>query len=227
MKTLFERLQMICRDQGKRDRQVDVARLTGLSPGRIKQISDAGFAANIGADVLLRLNKMGYSSVWVVEEKGSMKEDGPVADTHETLEDAPSIRPNRRIPLVGEVKAGMDGYLDELQYPVGHGDGFVVWPTADMHAYALRVRGDSMHPRYRAGEFVIVEPSGEAPTGEDVVVIFNDGRKMLKVLNWIRDDEIQLLSINDGFAPLTVLKKDIRAIHYAAGRAPRTALLKE
>jgi phage repressor protein C with HTH and peptisase S24 domain len=84
-----------------------------------------------------------------------------------------------------------------------------------------------MHPRYRAGEFVIVEPSKEPPLGEDVVVIFNDGRKMLKVLNWIRDGEVQLLSINNGFAPLTISVLDISAMHYAAGRAPRSALRQE
>lgn len=142
------------------------------------------------------------------------------------VEPAMDLKPMRAVPVVGEVKGGEDGYLEELEYPVGHGDGTIEWPTSDQHSYALRVRGDSMFPRYRAGEFVVVEPSIEAPLGEDVVVCLNDGRKMLKVLNWIRDGEVQLLSINNGFAPLTIVDREIRSIHYAAGRAPRSAIKK-
>lgn len=133
----------------------------------------------------------------------------------------------KKVPVVGEVKGGADGYLEEMQYPVGHGDGHVDWPTRDNHAYALRVRGDSMHPRYRAGEFVIVEPSVEATVGEDVIVCCKDGRKMLKVLNWIRDGEAQFLSINNGYGPLTVELTEIDTIHRAAGRAPRSCLKQE
>jgi hypothetical protein len=33
-------------------------------------------------------------------------------------DDGLPLRDHRRIPLVGEVKGGADGYLEELQYPV-------------------------------------------------------------------------------------------------------------
>lgn len=131
-----------------------------------------------------------------------------------------------QLPLVGEVKAGPDGYLEELQYPVGHGEGTVEYPTSDPNAYALRVRGDSMHPRYRAGEFVIVEPSIEPQEGDDVVVLCVNTRKMLKQLNWRRGDEVQLTSINNGYAPITLQRKEITSIQLVAGRARRDALRK-
>ncbi len=130
----------------------------------------------------------------------------------------------RKIPVVGEVKGGDDGYLEELEYPVGHGEGFVLYPTNDPNAYAVRVRGDSMHPRYRAGEFVIVEPNIEPQEGDDVVVACTNGKKMLKQLNWRRDGEIQLLSINNGYGPLTVYEHEIQTIQLVAGRARRNAL---
>lgn len=135
-------------------------------------------------------------------------------------------KPMAGLPLVGEVKGGEDGYLEELQYPVGHGEGVIEYPTSDPHAYALRVRGDSMFPRYRAGEFVIVEPSIEPQTGDDVVVLCTNGRKLLKVMNWKRDGEIQLLSINNGYAPLTLPLCEVQSIQLAAGRARRSALKK-
>lgn len=142
------------------------------------------------------------------------------------VEPAPQMRPRKGVPVVGEVKGGDDGYLDELQYPVGHGDGTVDYPTADPYAYALRVRGDSMHPRYRAGEFIVVEPSIEAMPGDDVVVALHDGRKLLKELNWERDGEVQLLSVNNHFGPLTLPRADIQFIQLVAGRVRRSAINK-
>lgn len=142
------------------------------------------------------------------------------------VEAAPQMRPRKGIPVVGEVKGGDDGYLDEMQYPVGHGEGTVDYPTADPNAYALRVRGDSMHPRYRAGEFIVVEPSIEAQPGDDVVVALRDGRKLLKELNWKRDGEVQLLSVNNHFGPLTLQDSEIQFIQLVAGRVRRSAMNK-
>lgn len=131
------------------------------------------------------------------------------------------------VPLVGEVMGGSDGYLDEFGYPVGSGEGSVEYPTKDENAYALRVRGDSMHPRYRAGEFVIIEPNIEPQEGDDVVVICANGQKMLKQLNWRRGDEVQFLSINNGYGPMTLKKTEITRIQLVAGRARSSALRKD
>lgn len=139
--------------------------------------------------------------------------------------DAPALAPTRRIPVVGHVKAGPDGYLEEMQYPVGHGEGYVDYWVKDPEAYAVRVKGDSMHPRYRAGEFIVVTPGIEAQPGRDVVVKLLDGRKLLKQLNWVRGDEIQLLSINNGYAPMTISKDEIEGIQRVAGSVPPDAFL--
>lgn len=142
------------------------------------------------------------------------------------VEPAPTLKESRRVPVVGEVKGGDDGYLDELQYPVGHGDGYVDYPVTDPQAYALRVRGDSMYPRYKAGEFIVVEPSLEAQPGDDVVVSLKDGRKLLKELNWVRDGEVQLLSSNNHFGPMTIQLEDVLYIQLVSGRARRSSFHK-
>jgi phage repressor protein C with HTH and peptisase S24 domain len=139
------------------------------------------------------------------------------------VEEAPVLKQNRLVPVVGEVKGGDDGFLEELQYPVGHGEGSVDYPTSDSLAYALRVRGDSMHPRYRAGEFIVVTPSIVAQPSDDVVVALKDGRKLLKVLNWIQDGEIQLLSVNNHFGPLTLQLAEVEFVHLVDGRVRRSA----
>lgn len=145
------------------------------------------------------------------------------SDVQSNVEDAPALKENRLVPVVGEVKGGDDGFLEELQYPVGHGEGSVDYPTSDSSAYALRVRGDSMHPRYRAGEFIVVTPSITAQPSDDVVVALKDGRKLLKVLNWIQDEEIQLLSVNNHFGPLTLQLSEVEFVHLVDGRVRRSA----
>lgn len=163
------------------------------------------------------------SATWLATGTGAMELTSH-APADSELDDEVAVKKMALLPLVGEVQGGDDGYLEELQYPVGHGEGFVEYPTNDPNAYALRVRGDSMHPRYRAGEFVIVEPNIEPQQGDDVVVRCTNGRKMLKQLNWQRDGEVQLLSINNGYAPITLQNSEVVSIQLASGRARRSAL---
>lgn len=126
----------------------------------------------------------------------------------------------QRVPVVGNVQAGPNGYLEELEYPPGFGDGHVEYPARDENAYALRVRGDSMRPRIRAGEFLIVEPNHSVNPGDDVVIICKDGRKMVKELMFIRGAEVSLLSINSDFTSFTLPLEDITAMHYVAAIIP-------
>lgn len=192
----------------------------GLTEGRVSQLLDPNqsfgerSARNIASELRLgdRYFEEGFAT-------------GSASDLLASeVGDAVPIKTIKRIPVVGDVKGGDEGYLEELEHPVGFGDGYVEYPTEDPNAYAVRVRGDSMHPRYRAGEFVIVEPNIAAQEGDDVVVLCANGRKMLKQLNWRRDGEIQLLSVNNGYAPLTLTSADISSIQLVAGRVRRSGL---
>lgn len=149
----------------------------------------------------------------------------PLAPSPENVAPAPSLRPAGRIPVVGHVKGGDDGYLEEMQFPVGTGEGFVEYWTRDSSAFALRVKGDSMHPRYRAGEFVVVTPHQEAQPGQDVVVKLTNGKKLLKQLNWLRNGEVQLLSINNHYGPMTLSLSEVESIQRVAGSVPSDAFI--
>lgn len=129
------------------------------------------------------------------------------------------------VPVVGLAVANPieDGYFDDQQFPVGAGDGYIRWPTKDPNAYAVQVRGDSMSPRIRHGEYVVVEPNTTAPPGEDVLVRAKNGRKMVKRLLYQRGNEVSLGSINERHATLTMSLEEIESIHFVGGIAPRTA----
>jgi len=142
------------------------------------------------------------------------------------LEAAPNLRRFKNVPIVGIVEGGADGYLEDLGMPTGYGDGAVEYPAKDRNTYALRVRGESMRPRIKSGEFIVVEPNATPNPGDDVVVICHDGRKMVKELLYTRDGEVTLGSINSGFSPFSLPLKDIQDIHYVAAIIPRGAFYK-
>lgn len=188
--------------------QASFAKAAGLTEGRVSQLLDPNqsfgerSAKNIASE--LRLGDRYF-------EEGF----GLSATLHvqSNVEPALELKKSRRVPITGSVRGGDDGYLVQDTVP----DGWVEYWTGDPNAYALRIKGDSMHPRYRAGEFVVITPSIEAQPGRDVVVKLHNGKCLLKELNWIRGDEIQLLSINNGYAPMTIPKEEVECICRVAG----------
>lgn len=144
----------------------------------------------------------------------------------EQVELAPPLRTFRDVPIVGTVQGGDNGFFTELEYPVGHGDGNITYPAKDGATYALRVKGDSMRPRIKNGEFIVIEPHHEPQPGDDVVVCLHDGRKLVKELLYTRDGEVTLGSINNGHGNLTFTLAEIEKIHYVAAIVPRGAFYK-
>lgn len=138
----------------------------------------------------------------------------------------PISQPFKQVPVVGHVKGGDNGYLEELGYPAGDGDGHVEYPARDKNAYALRVKGDSMRPRIRSGEFVIVEPNHQPSPGDDVVVSTLDGRRLLKEFLFERNGDVTLGSINQEIGPITIARTDITKFHYVAAIVPSGAFYK-
>lgn len=188
--------------------QASFAKAAGLTEGRVSQLLDPNqsfgerSARNIASELRLgdRYFEEGFGFATALQMQSN-------------VEPALELKKSRRVPITGSVRGGDDGYLVQDVVP----DGWVEYWTGDPNAYALRIRGDSMHPRYRAGEFVVVTPSIEAQPGRDVVVKLHDGKCLLKELNWIRGDEIQLLSINNGYAPMTIPKEEVECICRVAG----------
>lgn len=155
-------------------------------------------------------------------EAGCGKPSGWMDTSHELsdLVPAPPLGGMTRVPIMGIV-FGKDGLVDVADITPGTGEPLEVveFPTPDAKAYALRVRGDWAHPRYRAGEVLVVEPSVEPREGDDVLVTLLDGHKLLKQLNWIRNGDIQLLELTGGYAPTTLQLSEVSKIELIGGRA--------
>ncbi|EAB4204761.1 helix-turn-helix domain-containing protein [Salmonella enterica] len=137
-----------------------------------------------------------------------------------------SIEPTRvgtlrftEVPIIGGAQLGNGGHWTNMQYPVGFGDGYINWPTRDPDAYALRCTGDSMKPRIKDGEYVVIEPNHQFLPGDEVLVVTKDERAMVKTFLYERDGEVMVMSINEEHLPIRFSLSEIESIHYVAGIA--------
>ncbi|NAO25921.1 helix-turn-helix transcriptional regulator [Pseudomonas syringae pv. dysoxyli] len=120
------------------------------------------------------------------------------------------------VPVVGKAMLGTDGYFDALDYPPGHGDGYIDIVSTDPHAYGLKVVGSSMHPRIKSGEFVLIEPNHPYQAGDEVLVRTKDGRAMVKEFIYCRNGQFRFDSISDGYPPVFLDEDAVEHIHYVA-----------
>jgi repressor LexA len=85
------------------------------------------------------------------------------------------------VPVINRVAAGYPTDFDDLTYPARVACEFVACPgLADKHAFAARVHGDGMTPKYRPGDIVIFSPAAAARDGDDCFVRFDDGQTAFK-----------------------------------------------
>jgi phage repressor protein C with HTH and peptisase S24 domain len=106
-------------------------------------------------------------------------------------------RPERRIPLIGLVRAGSGGFFDDAGFPVGGGWEEIGFPgVKDESAYAVEITGDSMEPVYRDGDIIIVAPNSAPRRGDRVVVKTKTGEVLAKILKRQTAQSVELASFN-------------------------------
>lgn len=114
----------------------------------------------------------------------------------------PPVRMLRTIPLYDlPVSAGTGQFLDSSDYELIE----VSEDVPDSAAFAVRVSGDSMIPRFNDGEIVYVRQQQTLEHGDFGIFVLN-GDVYCKQLSG--DDETQLVSINKAYAPIMVKDND-------------------
>lgn len=124
-----------------------------------------------------------------------------------------AVKPGN-IPVVGRAMLGTDGYFEALEYPVGHGEGYLNIFSEDPNAYGLRVVGNSMKPRIKHNEFVVVEPNSDFVSGDEVLVKTKSGQSMIKEYIYHRDGQYRFDSVNESYDPVYLFDEEIELIHY-------------
>ncbi len=127
------------------------------------------------------------------------------------------------VPIINRVSAGYPTDFTDLSYPRGIADEFVGCPdVSDPDAFAARVHGDSMHPKYTPGDIVIFSPAATCRNGDDCFVRFEDGQTTFKRVFFERTDSddpiIRLQPRNEKYRAQTVAPDQITGLYRAMYR---------
>lgn len=115
-------------------------------------------------------------------------------------------RVSRVLPLYDlPVSAGTGQFLDGEQYELIE----VAEHAPEKADFAVRIKGDSMLPRYHDGQIVFAEKRDSIEKGEIGVFVLN-GEAFCKKLGG--ETETELVSLNPAYAPIRVLEGDALAV---------------
>lgn len=218
MQTFGERVRDRRKELGLNQSQV--AKLAGLEQPTISHIETGRNASS--TEILALAKALDCYPAWLkngtppkTSNQHVLNEPGGSYGPSDDLEAVPMPEGLAKgIPVVGTVRGGQDGYYAELEHAVGQGEGFIRYPTRDPNTYALRVKGDSMRPRIRPGEFIVVSPNSQPIVGDEAVIKTRDGRVMVKLYAAPRNGQIEFHSINHDHKPITLDTSEIEYIHH-------------
>ena len=130
------------------------------------------------------------------------------------------------VPVVNRVSAGYPKDFTDLSYPKGVADEYVGCPDVhDRDAFAARVHGDSMTPKYRESDIVIFSPAAAPRDGDDCFVRFADGQTTFKRVFFETGEEgkpvIRLQPRNEKYRPQVVPGDAISGLYRAIYRYQR------
>jgi len=126
----------------------------------------------------------------------------------------------RLVPIINKVAAGYPTDFNDLDYPVGIADDYVRCPDLhDPNAFAVRVVGDSMEPRFYEGDIVIFSPSLQVRNGDDCFVRFTMPHETtFKRVFFEGDDKVRLQPRNERYSPTIIEGKRIDGVYRAVMR---------
>ena len=161
---------------------------TGTAPS----LRTAAAALGISHAAVARLLK-------ALEEKGYIRREGRYSRTlHLTETAGEAVGGSRRVPLIGEITAGLPMYAQQQW------EGSVVVDAGlypDPHLFALRIQGDSMvGAGILHGDLAICTPRQYAENGEIVVALVDHEEATVKRF-FLRGDHVELRPENPSYPP--------------------------
>jgi len=129
----------------------------------------------------------------------------------------------RAIPVINRVAAGYPTDFTDLDYPPSVADEYVRCPDVhDPQAFAARVVGDSMAPKYKQGDTIIFSPNTAPRDGDDCFVRFSkDNSTTFKRFTTTAAGRIRLAPLNPNYPPEEYDREEINGLWPATVRLER------
>lgn len=127
-------------------------------------------------------------------------------------ESSPASPGWRRVPVISWARAGgWTDYEDLCRQIQEHIDA----ETKDVNAYAVILEGDSMEPRFRAGDRVVASPNSEPRNGDLVVARVPELGALFKEFHVTgkNGSDVKLTSFNPAYDPIVMPRKRFTLIH--------------
>jgi SOS-response transcriptional repressor LexA len=126
----------------------------------------------------------------------------------------------KKTPVVNKVSAGYPRDFTDLNYPPRVADAYITAPgVEDPDAFAARVSGDSMLPKYSEGDIVIFSPLANWKDGSDCFVRLDDGQTTFKrvfVENGKNASQsLRLEPRNSKYSPRIVPREEVQGVYKA------------
>lgn len=115
-----------------------------------------------------------------------------------------------RVPVLGVIQAGvpMDAIEDILDWE----EVPASWGSGGREYFGLRVKGDSMYPKYLEGDTVILRKDHACDSGDDCAVLVNGDAATLKQVILREDGAVELRPVNPTYPPRTYSPAEIEAM---------------
>ncbi len=131
-----------------------------------------------------------------------------------------TLSAGRLVPIINKLAAGYPTDFDDMDYPVGMADDYVRCP--DMHdpnAFAVRVVGDSMEPKFKEGDIVIFSPAAQVQNGDDCFIRFASPHETtFKRVFFEENDMLRLQPRNDSYGPTIIEGKRVNGLYRAIAK---------
>lgn len=145
------------------------------------------------------------------------KTDTVQVDTLLAESEKASLAAGRLVPVINKVAAGYPADFNDLDYPAGVADDYVRCPDLhDPNAFAVRVVGDSMEPKFNEGDIVVFSPAAEVHNGDDCFIRFAMPHETaFKRVFFEPNDKVRLQPRNEKYPPIIVDGKRIDGLYRA------------
>ena len=121
-----------------------------------------------------------------------------------------ALHNSRQVPVISWVRAG--SWEDPSDpYEPGVAEEWVSADTPDSQAFALKVTGKSMEPKFVEGDIIIVSPAIEPASGDYAVVKLSGEVTFKRITIYL--SRVVLTSLNPAYPPMEIPREQAEKLH--------------